>query len=57
MMPDTDDKKIRAELEDIFGKIDGIIRRIETEDPGKAPSEDDQKNKASDASTKPGDPP
>ena len=30
-MPDFEEKKIRAELADIYGKIDRIIERIDTE--------------------------
>ena len=34
-MSDPDEKQIKAELNGIFGKIDKIIKRIDTEDPGK----------------------
>jgi hypothetical protein len=37
---DSEEKKIRAELEDIYGKIDRIIKRIDTEDAGKAAPDD-----------------
>jgi hypothetical protein len=35
-MNDPDEKQIKAELNGIFGKIDKIVKRIDTEDPGKA---------------------
>ena len=35
-MSDSDEKQIKAELNGIFGKIDKIIKRIDTEDPGMA---------------------
>ncbi|MFH1984831.1 MAG: hypothetical protein ABIL58_23565 [Pseudomonadota bacterium] len=42
-MSDFDEKKIKAELEDIFGKIDRIVKRIDTEDPMK-PEPDGEHN-------------
>lgn len=40
-MSDLEEEKIQAELENIFGKIDRIIKRIDTEDPAQtAPNED-----------------
>ena len=56
MMADTDDKKIRVELEEIFGKIDGIIKRIETEDPGKNEPDEAGENGATEPPTDPENP-
>jgi len=41
-MSDFDEEKIKTELDDIFGKIDQIVKRINTEAPENAENEPDQ---------------
>jgi hypothetical protein len=37
-MDDFEDLKIKAEIDEIARKIDTIMNRVETEDPGRPPS-------------------
>ena len=56
-MADFEEKKIRAELEDIYGKIDRIIKRIDTEDASKTEPDDTEPHPDADASAPPLPPP
>jgi len=56
-MKDVDEHKIRAELEDIFGKIDRIVKRIDTEDPMKPTPDGEQAHPEAEAAPSPQPPP
>lgn len=36
-MKDREDQKLKAEIDEIMRRVDRILQKIETEDPGKKP--------------------
>lgn len=56
-MTDSEEQKIKLELENIFGNIDRIIKRIDTEDPVQTNPDDHQTHPGNDSGQSPPPPP